>query len=279
VISEIIKKKFLDTAGQILLIAQTIIVIYPLFIMVSTSLKSNQEIFNNPLGFPKKILVSGYLELIKTSNFSIYFVNSIIVTILSLAFVITIAIMLSYAISRYTYKVVGYLYMFVLLGMMIPIRLGILNLTEILKLLNLLDRLSGLIIVYTAMTIPFSMFIISGFIRQIPLDLEEAAYIDGCSIFGIITRIIIPMLRPAIATTAVYNFIQIWNDVYFPLILIRDEYKKTLSLGITMFFGQYSTNWNLAFSALTISALPTLVFYFFVSKHLVKGLTAGAIKG
>jgi raffinose/stachyose/melibiose transport system permease protein len=145
--------------------------------------------------------------------------------------------------------------------------------------LGLLDSLYGLILLYTAMSIPFSMFILTGFIKMIPNELDESAYMDGCSEPRIISKIILPLLKPALATVLIYNFIPIWNDVYFPLIFLHSPENKTLMLFITIFFGQFSTDWSLVFSALTIGAIPSIIIYLVGSKYFIKGLTSGALKG
>ena len=145
--------------------------------------------------------------------------------------------------------------------------------------MGLLNNLWGLILIYIAMSIPFSMFILTGYIKMIPREMDEAAYLDGCTTTRLIWSMIVPLLKPAIATVAIYNFVPIWNDVYFPLIFIFDDEKKTFMLQVTNYFGQFSTDWNLVYSALTFAAAVSLIFYAFGSKYLVKGLTAGALKG
>ena len=162
--------------------------------------------------------------------------------------------------------------------MMVPIRLGMLSLNDILHNLGLIDNRWGLIFIYVAMSIPFTMFILTGFIKMIPQSLDESAYMDGASELTILWRLIVPLIKPAIMTVVVYNFVPIWNDVYFPLIFTRSVGNRTLMLGVTMFFGQFQTDWNLVFSALTTACIPVLLLYMFGSKYLIKGLMAGALK-
>lgn len=252
---------------------------YPIFLMISTSLKANKEIIKNPAGWPNEIVITGYIKLFRTQNFLLYFKNSIFVTAVSLLIVLVVSFFLAYALARYTNKISNFLYFYFLAGMMIPLRLGMLYLNDLLNFLGLIDSQWGIIMIYCAMSIPFSMFILTGFIKMVPMELEESAFIDGASPFTIIWKIAVPLVKPAIATVAVYNFVPIWNDVFFPLIFIKDKVKRTLMLAVTMFFGQFSTDWNLVFSALTLACVPVLILYLFSSKYLIKGLMAGAIKG
>ncbi|MDX9810310.1 MAG: carbohydrate ABC transporter permease [Spirochaetales bacterium] len=263
----------------IFLIVHALFVIAPLFLMIMTSLKSNMEIMRNPMSLPTKIVLSGYLKLFRDSKVLIYVKNSILITVISLGASLTLSVFLSYALARYKGKWVDRLYFFFLAGMIIPIRLGVLFLNDLLNTLGLLDTYWAVIFVYVAMTIPFSMFIMTGYIRMIPQEMDEAAFIDGCSSFMMIPKMMVPLLKPSIATVAIYNFIPVWNDIYFPLIFISSQSKRPFMLYVTLFFGQYQTDWNLVFSALTFATAVSLVFYAFGSKHLVKGLTAGAIKG
>ena len=263
----------------IFLVVHALFVIAPLLLMVMTSLKSNMEIMRNPMSLPTKLVLSGYIKLFRDSKVLIYVKNSILITVISLGASLTLSVFLSYALARYKGKWVDRLYFFFLAGMIIPIRLGVLFLNDLLNTLGLLDTYWAVIFVYVAMTIPFSMFIMTGYIRMIPEEMDEAAFIDGCSSFMMIPKMMVPLLKPSIATVAIYNFIPVWNDIYFPLIFISSQSKRPFMLYVTLFFGQYQTDWNLVFSALTFATAVSLVFYAFGSKHLVKGLTAGAIKG
>jgi len=261
------------------LLAYAVIVAAPLFLMVITSLKENLEFMKNPLGLPKGLNFSGYSAVFSNKNFFLYIRNSMFVTFVSLAISLTFSVLLSYALARFRGKWVRRWYFFFLAGMIVPIRLGVLFLNDMFNKLGLLDSLWGLVCIYTAMSIPFSMFILTGYIRMIPCELDEAAAMDGCSVPRLLVTVIVPLVKPALATVAIYNFMPIWNDMYFPLIFIFDSGKKTFMLHVTQFYGQYYTDYNLIFSALTFATLVSLVFYAFGSRHLVKGLTAGAMKG
>ena len=263
----------------IVLTLYTLYTLYPIFLMLATALKGNLEIMQNPVGLPHQIVLDGFRTLFERENFGQYFLNSIFVSVVSSVILMVISLMLAYVLCRYTSKLSNFLYFFFLIGMMLPLRLGLLSLNDLLYALGLIDSLWGLVLIYVAMNIPFTMFLLTGYIRMIPLSLEESAFIDGANTWHILWKVVVPLVKPAIATTVVYNFVPIWNDVYFPLIFIFDDEKKTFMLQVTNYFGQFSTDWNLVYSALTFAAAVSLIFYAFGSKYLVKGLTTGALKG
>ena len=200
-------------------------------------------------------------------------------TAAAVALFLVVSLLAAYALGRFRFRGNGFLYIYFLLGMMVPIRLGVINMFDTFNKLGLNDTLLGLVLIYSAMSIGFSVFIMTGFMRGIPVEIEESAKIDGCSHFRILWNILVPVLKPAIATALIYNFVPIWNDFYFPLIFIQSENLKTVPIGVTIFFGQYQTDWPTVFAALTLAALPVLIVYFLMSKQFIKGLTAGAVKG
>ncbi len=264
---------------HLILILYFLYTIYPIYLMVVTSLKTNREIMSNPAGIPIQITFQGFVTLFQKENFGIYFMNTVFVTVVSIVLMLVISIPLSYALSRYTSKLSRTLFFVFLAGMMIPLRLGLLSLNDLLYKLGMINSHWGLIFIYVAMNIPFTMLIITGFIKMIPVALEESAFIDGANTWTILWRIIFPLIKPAVATTLVYSFVPIWNDVFFPLIFIKTKNKMLLMQAVSMFFGQYSTDWNLVFSALTVACVPVIFVYILCSKYLIRGLMAGSLKG
>jgi raffinose/stachyose/melibiose transport system permease protein len=162
---------------------------------------------------------------------------------------------------------------------MIPIRLGTIDLVRLMKSLNLLNTLWSLIPVYVAMGIPIATFVLTAFIQSLPNEMFDAARVDGATEWHIYRTIVIPLLRPALATVAIFNMIKIWNDFWFPLVFIRAEQSRTIALGVSLLFGEYQTDWNKALSVLSLAAVPMLLLYILLSREFIKGLTAGAIKG
>ena len=273
------KDRVLDLFAYLLLIIAAIVVIYPLFVMIITSLKTNMEVLVNPFGLPTELNFEGYKYVLRTGNFPIFFRNSIFITLVSLFVLLLVTVMASYPLSRFSFFGNRMVYFYFIIGAMLPTRLATVNLYQVINGLGLFDTLWALIFIYIAMTIPISVFIIAGFMAELPRELEESAHMDGASDSRILFSIWVPLLRPALATVAIFNFIPIWNEFFFPLIFISSDHLKPLPLGLATFFGQYQSDWPTAFAALTIAILPPLIFYLIASKHFIKGLTAGALKG
>ena len=263
----------------IILIIQSIVVIYPIFLTIVTSLKTNRQIFKNPFGMPTSFNFTNYIKLFEKANYATYFLNSLIVAAGSLLIILLVSSLASYALSKYNFFGNKFLSLYFLAGLMIPIRLGTINIVQIFQTLHLYNNLLSLIIIYSAMGIPAGVLIFSGFIREIPNELNDSGRVDGCSEFGIFRKIIVPLLGPAIVVVAVYNLIPIWNDFWFPLVLINNENLMTVPLATAKLFGQYETDYGIIFALLTSAALPPMILFITLSRHFIKGLTAGAIKG
>ncbi|MDD5077349.1 MAG: carbohydrate ABC transporter permease, partial [Sphaerochaetaceae bacterium] len=212
-------------------------------------------------------------------NYLSYFANSIIVTLFALATIIVFASLASYAIGKYSFKGNAQVYTFFILGLMIPIRLGTINIMQMFITMDLFNKLLALVIVYAAMGIPAGIMILTGFIRDIPDELSDAARIDGCSETGIFIRIIVPLLSPAIVVAAVYNLMPIWNDFWFPLVLINKDQLSTIPLATARLFGKHETDFGLLYAILTAAAIPPIALFVGLSKYFIKGLTSGAVKG
>ena len=274
-----LKKQSRRIAAHIVLIIWSLIVLFPLWIMLINSFKDRLSIYQNPFGLPKKWHFINYSAVLTNGDFLVYFKNSFVVVVLSLALLLICGAMASYAIANWRGKISRAVYFFFIAGMMLPIKIASIKILELVRTLGLLNTIWSLIPVYTAMGIPIAVFILTQFIREIPYELTEAGIIDGAGRVNIFIRIIAPLLRPALATTAIYNLVPFWNDLWFPLIFITDDRAKTLLLGVTRLFGQYQTDWSRVLAVLTLSAIPVIFLYLLMSKQFIKGLTAGAVKG
>ncbi|MGI5090030.1 carbohydrate ABC transporter permease [Treponema sp. OMZ 305] len=266
-------------SSHVVLIFWTFLVLFPLWTMVINSFKFKFDIYTDPFGLPKKWNFESYVSVITDGDFFLYFRNSLFVTLGSIFLVLLFGAMASYALVNWKHKASRFLYLFFIAGMMLPIKIGSIRLLQLIKGLGLLNTLWGLFPVYTAMGLPIAVFVLTEFIRQIPTELTEAAVIDGATRNKVFTIIILPLLRPALATVAIYNLIPFWNDLWFPLIFINNDAHKTLLLGVTRLFGQYMTDWSRILAVLTLSAVPVLLLYLTMSKNFIRGLTAGAVKG
>ncbi len=275
-----VRSSFGAAAVHTVLISYTILALWPILLIIINSFKSRKAIFREPMGFPSSETFSliGFEKVLAKSNFLICFYNSIVVTVITLAVVLLIGAMAAWALSEYKFKGNTLLSLYLAIGIMVPIRLGSVSILQLIVDLNLTNTLTALILVYTAQSLPLAIFILSEFMRQIPGDLKEAARCDGVSEYVIFFRIILPLTRPAIATVGVFSMVPIWNDLWFPLILSPSTKTQTITLGIQQFIGQYVTDWNAVLASLTLAIVPVLVIYLILSKQLIRGITAGAVK-
>jgi raffinose/stachyose/melibiose transport system permease protein len=262
------------------LIAWTVIALFPVFVIIINSLKTRRAIFAEPLALPSAETFSliGYQTVMKQGDFFQYFQNSMIVTVCSLFFILLFGAMAAFALSEYRFKGNTLMGLYLALGIMIPIRIGTVAILQLMVASGLINTLFALILVYTAQGLPLAVFILSEFMRQVSDDLKNAGRIDGLSEYTIFFKLVLPLVRPAMATVAVFNMIPIWNDLWFPLILAPGESTKTLTLGSQVFIGQFVTDWNAVLSALSLAILPVLVLYVIFSRQLIRGITSGAVK-
>jgi len=267
-------------AAHVILITYVVIALFPVFVILINSFKSRKAIFRDPLALPDADTFSliGYQTVLKQGDFFGYFQNSMIVTVCSLFFILLFGAMAAFALSEYRFRGNTLMALYLALGIMIPIRIGTVAILEMMVATGLVNSLMALILVYTAQGLPLAVFILSEFMRQVSDDLKNAGRIDGLSEFTIFFRLVLPLVRPAMATVAVFNMIPIWNDLWFPLILAPAESVKTLTLGSQVFIGQFVTDWNAVLSALSMAILPALVLYIIFSRQLIRGITSGAVK-
>jgi len=266
-------------AVQVILLANAVLVLAPMALMGLSAFKSTREIFQNPFGIPTVWRFENFARVWVEARFALYFRNSVVVTLASIVVILVFGAMAGYALGRFRFSGNDLLYLYFLSGLMLPIRLGIIPLFILMRNLNLLDTHWALILTYAASGLPSAVFILTGFFRALPTDLDSAARIDGAGEWLIFRRVMLPLVRPALVIAAIYNLIPIWNDFFFPLVFIQSDRLKTLPLGMTTFFGQYYTDWALLFAGLTLAAVPVILLYVMLSQHFIRGLTAGAVKG
>lgn len=262
-----------------ILLAWCVVVLFPLYTMLVNSVKPRRDIFRNPFSVPWPLELEGYQTAWSDGRFDLYFRNSLFVTLTSLLLIVLLGSLAAYALAMWRSRWSTVLYVFFIAGLMIPIRLGTINIFQIIRALGLTDKAVSLIPVYVAMGLPIAVFVLTAFIRSLPSELIDAAHVDGAGELRIYRSVIMPLIRPAVATVVIFNLIPIWNDLWFPLIFIRAEDQRTVILGVSLLFGQYQSNWTRVLAALSLSAIPILVLYLVMSKQFIKGLTAGAVKG
>ena len=271
------------TLGRILplvvLTLYAIIALFPIVMIVMNSFKARKAIFGAPFEFPTAETFSliGYETVTERSTFHLYFLNSAIVTFVALLLTLFIGAMAAFALAEYDFPGNTLTALYLSIGIMIPIRLGTVGILRLMVDLNLVNTLTGLILIYVAQSLPLTIFILSQFMRQVPRDLKDAARIDGASeyrIFGMV----LPLVRPALGAIAIFTMIPIWNDLWFPLIVAPSTRTATVTLGVQQFLGQWVSDWNAVLSSLTLAMVPILILYIIFSRQMIRSITAGAIK-
>jgi len=275
---------------HIILSGYSILALFPLVLILFNSFKDRKELFRSPYVPPlwfsfvggfhitNTLSTKGYDQVFARANVINYFGNSLIVTGGSLFLLLLTGAMASYALSEYEFRWNRTLGLYMALGIMIPIRLGTVSLIRMTNLIGIYNSLGALILVYTAAGLPIAVFVMTEFMRSIPRELKDAARVDGASEFRILFTLVIPLIRPALATVLVFNMIPIWNDLWFPLTLAPGEAVRTVTSGLSTFAGQYKTDWTALLAALTLAMIPMLVLYIVFSRQFIQGLTRGALK-
>lgn len=274
------KEKRRQMLLYLLLIPLLLFVLFPIYWTLCTSLKHEGDISKIPVKyFPSPLTFQNYVTSWNQVGFSKYFVNSLIVSICSVAAIVLIAIMVGYALSRYEFKGKGAFMLALLSTQFVPVAVLLIPLFNIFNGLQLIGTRSSIILANITFQLPFNSILMRGFISNIPIDLEEAASIDGCSRFRGVIKIVLPMLVPGIVATAAFAFIGCWNEFLFSLMFLNDPNKFTVPIGLRFMQGQFDINYGaLAAGALIAMSIPVLLFAY-LQKHLVQGLTAGAVKG
>lgn len=265
---------------HLVLIAYSLLAVGPILLVVMNSFKVRSAIFGSPLAPPDASTFSlvGYEKVFRSSHILTYYSNSLIVTLISMALVLLFGAMAAWALTEYRFRGSTALALFLSVGIMVPIRLGSVEILNMMRSVGLNDTLTALVLVYVAQGLPMSVFILSEFVQQIPKDLRDAARCDGVPETRIFFEVVVPLLRPAIATVAVFTIVPIWNDLWFPLILTSSDSTHTVTLGVQQFLGQYITDWNSVLAALSMAILPVVMIYVILSRQLIAGLTSGAVK-
>lgn len=304
----------MNVMGYAILVGYSFIALYPIFVVIFNSFKSRRGIFRTPYALPGSQDLSffdnvvmvpvhwgGYETVLTRTNFLRYYSNSFVITVTVLFLVLIFGSMAAFALSEYRFRGNGLLGLFFALGIMIPIRLGTVSIIRIMQSIangfeqifsvlpawiHNIDKLGiltfspleALIVLYTAWGIPITVFILTEFIRDIPTDLKDAARVDGASEYRIYLQIVVPVIRPALATVAVFHMIPVWNDLWWPLVLASGEEYRTIMLGVSEFVGQFKTDYSALLAALTLAMVPILILYGIFSRQLIRGIAAGSVK-
>lgn len=274
------KGKWTTRLTHFILMLIALIQVFPLFWLFGFSLKDNAEIFGgNIAGLPQNWHFENYAEAFFQANVFQYFMNSVLVTGATIIITIILGATTAYAIERMQWRGRKLLMNGILLGMMVPIHAVLLPLFIVLSKTKLLNSYWALIIPYVAFGIPMAIYLFTSFMASIPKEMEEAAAIDGCGIYRIFFMIIMPLVRPAIATVSIFTFISSWNELMFAVTFINKTEYKTLTVGIMSMVGAYTTKWGEIGAGLMIATIPTILIYLLLSEQVQNSLVAGAVKG
>lgn len=262
------------------LIVYALLILIPLLVVMLTSVKTLQETFANPLGFPEGgIKFDNYIAIFQEQTMAGYFLNSTIVTLFSVTLTLLFASMIAYGIMQLNSWIGNVLFTLFTLGMMVPAQVIMVPLYSLMLDFGLTNSLVGLILVNISSTLPIAVFILTGFMKTLPKELFEASTIDGAGNWQMYTKIAIPLSLPSLSATAIFLFVMHWNDLLYPLLFITDNAYKTLPLALLEFQGQYSTNYPMLFTGVIIASAPMVIAYVFLQRFFVAGMTAGAVKG
>lgn len=274
-----IKSRICWAIAILFAVAGLLAAIVPFIFMILNSFKDKFEMLTNGIfALPEKWSLANYKTVLE-ANFPRYFLNSIIVLVVSLALLLFIAACASYPLSRMKFKANGFIYSVIVACMAIPVHITLIPIFRMSQAMHIYDTICALIGPYVAISVPISVFILTSFMRDIPREIEEAAEIDGCSRFGMFFKIMLPMAKPGLSTLAIYNGVTMWNEYIFAYTLTQNADSRTLPLAVWDFRGQYSMDIPLIMAVLTLTALPMIILFIFAQDKLIKGMTAGAVKG
>lgn len=265
---------------NIILLCGLILILFPLWLVLINSFKTLEEAGKNFFALPSRLNFDNYRELFANSNYWIFLRNSLKITVISIILILILVPSISYAIARnFNKKYYKTIYYYLLLGLFIPSQVVLLPVTKMMSKLNMLNH-GGLILLYAAFSLTQGVFLFVNYIGGLPYEIEESAQIDGCSVFQTYVRIVLPLVKPMISTLLIMDVLWIWNDFMLPLLILnRTQEIWTLPLFQYNFKTEYSFNYTMAFTAYLLAMLPMLIIYCMGQKYIVKGLTAGSVKG
>ncbi|OBR66154.1 sugar ABC transporter permease [Paenibacillus oryzae] len=252
--------------------------LFPFLLIVMNSFKKTQYFVDNPLAFPTSFSFDNYISAFKSMQFPQAFVNSLLITVISVLIIILFSSMTGYLLVRFKWKVNNVLFYVMLASMTIPFQVIMIPLVMIYGNMGLLNTKTILLFMYTGFGIPFGVFTFHGFIKGVPYELEESAFIEGSSRFNTFFRIILPLLKPVIVTLVVLDVLWIWNDYLLPSLVLLSPEHRTLPLSTFAFFSSYSVDYSPLMAGLIMTIIPVLVLYLFLQKQIIKGITEGALK-
>ena len=277
-------KKARGVIANIILICVCLAYLFPIYIIVVNAFKNRAELYENVLAFPSQFSFQYFAKAMDKMDFFNALKNSLIVTLVSITIIVVLASMCAWMLARTENKISKFIFMLFVATMLIPFQTLMMPLMQVLGFgrdtlgLPVVDTLGELIFCYIGFGASMSVFLYHGFVKSVPVALEEAATIDGCSKFGVFWRIVFPMLKPVTMTVIILDVIWIWNDYLLPSLVLTSKANRTIPLSTASFFGQFTIQWNMAMAGLTLTIIPVIIFYLCAQKYIVKGVAAGAVK-
>lgn len=268
-----------QTIAFLIFLAIALINVYPMVFSIFCSSKGNLEIFSSFTSLPKKLRFENYVTAWQVGNIGRYFLNTIILAVGTLAISGLFGAMASYILAKFHFKGKSKLYLLFISGMMIPIQAVLIPLSYLFGKMGIMNNYPVLMLLYAAFCFPMTVLILTGFMNGIPTELEEAMVIDGASIYQVFFKMILPLSVPGIVSVSIFNFIQVWNNLLFPLIFISDKNKGTISMGLLAFFGEYSTDYSASMAGICLTTIPVIIAYVLFQEKIENGLMSGAVKG
>lgn len=273
------KKSILNAAVYLILALLAVFWLFPLIMAFVNSFKTNGELLTNVLSLPKTIDLKNYIRTIEKMHYVRSFGNTVLLSFLSVVFIILFSALAGWKLCRTKTKLSSAIFSLFVFSMLIPFSSIMIPLYRVVLAFHIKNSLVGLSFVYAGLGVSMAIFLYHGFVKGIPIDLEEAAAIDGCGNLKTFSHIVFPMLKPITATICITNVLWVWNDFLLPLINISDNKKYSLLLSTNTLFGQYSSDWSAILSALILAAIPVIIFYAIFQKQILKGIAEGAVKG
>lgn len=273
------KVKISDILIFLLTLCLAFVFVVPVIFAFISAFKTNGEILANPLALPTKWSLDNFFDLFQRTDFFTATWHSVFLTVVSEVLIIFIVPMGAYAIERRSTRVTKMIYSFFLAGMMIPFHLYMFPLFKEMKILGIYGKLAGPVCCYIAGSVAFGSLLYCSFLKGVPMEIEEAARIDGCGPFQTFWQVVFPLLGPCTASMVVLNGLGIWNDFLMPYLVLPSDRAKTINVEVYAFVGQFTARWDLIFAGTVISMVPALIIYVLLQKYFVKGITAGAAKG
>lgn len=270
-----------EIAINIFLVIWAVIVIFPMAWLLYSSLKTDQEIFFSPWVLPSSPQWDNFVRAWQDAHIGEYFMNSFIVVLPSLALILIISAMTAYVLARFPFPGNRFIFYLFLAGMLFPVFMALIPLFFLVKDLHLLNTYQGLILVYVAFSLPFSVFFLTGFFRSLPSELHEAAIIDGANQYQVFFRIMLPLAQAGLVSIGIFNFLGMWNQYLLPVVLMTDAKRYLLTQGLAFMLHQqyYKNDWSGLFAAVALIMIPTLIVYVIFQGQIQKGITVGALKG